>query len=67
MKRMWVSLLAALFVISFIMTGAMAEKNGGIEVAINPDGLDVSVESEDGIILENIGGLLDKHRFAGYR
>ena len=59
MKRMWVSLLAALFVISFIMTGAMAETNGGIEVVIDPDGLDVSLESEDGIILENIGGLLD--------
>ena len=26
MKRMWVSLLAALFVISFIMTGAMDDE-----------------------------------------
>ena len=57
MKRMWVSLLAALFVISFIMTGAMAEKNA-VELDIEPleiesPDMDVNVESGDGIILES--------------
>ena len=62
MKRMWVSLLAALFVISFIMTGAMAEKNA-VELDIesldieSPD-MDVNVNSGDGIILESGEGLL---------
>ena len=57
MKRMWVSLLAALFVISFIMTGAMAEVNE-IKMDIEPLDIesldmDVNVNSGDGIILES--------------